>query len=237
MATSEELFTPHKADALLIVKFYHDAVQNKMASHKAGRPVFDDIEMCEINLPADRARTLLVPAHAEWTRFGTTRVTYAERFKNHYARFKADEGPIVEGTPLSEAPFLSMGQKASLKALQVYTIEQLASLTGQALKNIGAGGLASQQQAVAYLAKASGTADVVDMQRQIDELRQQLADASSAQPLTTDVTGIYESMSVDDLKDHIASKTGSKPRGQPSAATLIAMCYELDRETPNEDAA
>jgi hypothetical protein len=35
-----------------------------------------------------------------------------------------------------------ISHKASLKALQVYTIEQLASLTGQPLKNIGAGGLA-----------------------------------------------------------------------------------------------
>lgn len=236
MATAEELFTPQKADALLIVKFYHDAKQNKFKSHEEGRPVFEDIEMCEINLPGDRARSLLVPAHAEWKRFGTSKVTYAMRFKEHYARFKANEGPVVEGTPLSEAPFLSMAQKASLKALQVYTIEQLASLTGQALKNIGAGGLATQQQAVAYLAKASGTADVVAMQRQIDELKAQLSGVpftAGANPmsLTTDVVGKFESMDPEAIKEFIAIKTGSKPRGQPSHATLVAMAYELDAET------
>ena len=231
MATAEEIFTPHKADALLIVKFYHDAKENKFKSHEAGRPVFDDIEMCEINLPGDRARSLLVPAPAEWKRFGTTKVTYAERFKDHYARFKANEGPVVEGTPLTEAPFLSMAQKASLKALQVYTIEQLASLTGQALKNIGAGGLAIQQQAAAYLAKASGTADIVSMQRQIDELKAQLAASSTETNLTTEVTGKFESMGDDALKEYIALKAGSKPRGQPSHATLVAMAYELDKET------
>src|SRR5690349_16051649 len=102
MATSDELFTPHKADALLIVKFYHDAQLNKFKSHAEGRPVYDDVEMCEINLPGDRSRSLIVPAHAEFKRFGTTVVTYAERFKDHYARFKANEGPVVEGTPLSE---------------------------------------------------------------------------------------------------------------------------------------
>lgn len=240
MATAEELFTPHKADALLIVKFYHDATHDKMASHKAGRPVFKDIEMCEINLPGDRARSLMVPAHAEWKRFGTTKVTYAERFKDHYARFKANEGPVVEGTPLSEAPFLSMGQKASLKALQVYTIEQLASLTGQALKNIGAGGLAIQQQAVAYLTKASGTADVVDMQRQIDELKAALAaqaDMPPAAPPTEAPAVLYEMWSDEELKDHIGNRAGSRPRGQPSHDTLVRMAYDLDKETADASAA
>jgi hypothetical protein len=224
MATAEELFTPHKADALLIVKFYHDAKENKFKSHEAGRPVFDDIEMCEINFPADRAKSLFVPAHSEWKRFGTTRVTYAERFKEHYARFKLNEGPVVEGTPLSEAPFLSMAQKASLKALQVYTIEQLASLTGQALKNIGAGGLAIQQQAEAYLAKASGTADVVKMQIEIDELKRQLSERS------TPVMDGYDDMDTEALKAHIETKTGSRPRGNPSDATLRMMARELDKE-------
>lgn len=224
MATAEELFSPHKADALLIVKFYHDAKENKFKSHEAGRPVFDDIEMCEINFPADRAKSLLVPAHGEWKRFGTTRVTYAERFKDHYARFKINEGPVVEGTPLSEAPFLSMAQKASLKALQVYTIEQLASLTGQALKNIGAGGLATQQQAEAYLAKASGTADVVKMQIEIEELKRQLSERPAP------IEDGYDGMDTEALKSHIELKTGARPRGNPSDATLRMMARELDKE-------
>lgn len=226
MATSDELFTPHLADKLLIVKFYHDARENKFKSFHEGRPVFEDIEMLEINFPADRAKSLQVPAHAEWKRFGTTRVTYAERFKEHYARFKLNEGPVVEGTPLSEAPFLSMAQKASLKALQVYTIEQLASLTGQALKNIGAGGLAIQQQAEAYLAKASGTADVVKMQIEIDELKRQL----SERPAPAPIEDAYDGMDTEALKAHIEAKTGSRPRGNPSDATLRMMARELDKE-------
>lgn len=233
MATAEELFNPQKADALLIVKFYNDAVQNKFKSHEQGRPVFDDIEMCEINMPGDRARSLLVPALSEWKRIGTRSISYAMRFGDHYKRFKANEGPVVEGTPLAEAPFLSMAQKASLKALQVYTVEQLASLTGQALKNIGAGGLATQQQAVAYLAKASGTADVVAMQRQIDELQAALAARDAmppAAPPTEAPAVLYEMWSDEELKDHIGNRAGSRPRGQPSHDTLVRMAYELDEE-------
>jgi hypothetical protein len=153
MATSDELFTPNKADALLIVRFYHDSKEDKSASLKAGVPTFKDIEMVEINMPGDRARSVLAPAHMPWKKFNNKPVTYAERFPDHYKRFKANEGPVVEGTPIAEAPFLTLADKASLKALQVYTIQQLASLTGQPLKNIGHGGMVKQQQAVAYLAK------------------------------------------------------------------------------------
>lgn len=243
MATSDELFTPHKADALLIVKFYHDAVENKFKSHEAGRPVFDDIEMCEINIPADRARSIIAPAHAGWMKFGTKTITYAERFKDHYARFKANEGPVVEGTPLNEAPFLSMGDKASLKALQVFTIEQLASLTGQALKNIGHGGLIKQQAALAYLSKASGTADTMKLQQTIAELQKTIAELQpkgtmdhdgdekmgGIAPASEPVDG-YDTMTLESLKDHIEQKTGSRPRGNPNANTLKAMARELDKE-------
>ncbi len=250
MATAEELFTPHKADALLVVKFYHDAVQNKFKSYEQGRPVFDDIEMCEINLPADRARSVIAPAHAGWRKFGTTTITYAERFKDHYARFKANEGPVVEGTPLTEAPFLSMADKASLKALQVYTIEQLASLTGQALKNIGNGGLIKQQAAQAYLSRASGTADVVKMRVEIEDLQRQLAAAQAKGTTDHDGDGKmgginpnvranidqYDTMTSEALKDHITAKAGQRPRGNPNVATLIAMARELDNETTANDA-
>jgi hypothetical protein len=227
------------ADKLLVVKFYPDAKENKHASLKAGRPVFDDIEMCEIIIPGDRSRTLLVPALAEWKRFGTTRVTYAERFKDHYARYKANEGPVVEGTPLSEAPFLTMGQRASYKALDIYTVEQLAALSGQGIKNLGVGGLAVVQQAKAYLSAASSTADTAAMLIRIEELEAQLRESLKPKPLEDDaVTGAnYELLSVDDLKAHIEARTGSRPRGNPSQQTLVAMAYDLDREDAETAAA
>ena len=237
-------FVSPENDKTLVVRFYHDATENKHASHKEGRPVFEDVEMCEIVIPGDRSRTLTVPAHGHWQKFGNQSITYAQRFQEHYARFKANEGPIVEGTPLSEAPFLSMADKASLKVLQVYTIEALAGLTGQALKNIGSGGLAKQQAAVAYLSKASGTADTVKMQQTIAELQAQVAalqpkgtmdhdgdgQMGGIAPVPVDPPDRYESMTADALKDYIQKRAGSRPKGNPSNATLVAMARELDKE-------
>ena len=223
-----------EADKLLAVRFYNDAVQNKHTSALEKRPIFDDVEMLEILIPADRSRSLVVPALAEWKRFGNRAVTYAERFGEHYKRFKANEHPIVNGTPLSELVFLSVAQRKSLQALDVYTAEQLASLQGQQLKNIGAGGMGMQQAAAAYLAKAAGA---TEKDIELDKLRQEVADLRAAMirgdaplPAGNHPSDDYASMRAEALKEHIALKVGRKPQGNPSHATLVSMAQDLDRE-------
>lgn len=223
-------------DKKLVVRFYDEAVLNKTKSHEASRPIYDDVEMCEIVFPGDRTRTLIVPAHAEWKRFGTRRVTYAERFKDHYARFKANQAPVVEGTPLSEVTFLSKAQVASYKALDIYTVEQLASLSGQGIKNLGVGGLAVVQQAKAYLEQADATADATKLriaQVRIEELEAQLREALKPVPLSEVEPNDpgYADWSDEKLKEHIKELTGSRPQGNPSHQTLVALAYQLEAET------
>lgn len=247
-------------DKTLVVQFYAKAKHNPHASKEQGRPVYETVEYADITMPADRNRKLTVRADQEWKRFGNKVVTYAERFKDHYKRFKASETPIVDGTPLKELPFLTEGQRASLRALDIYTAEQLASLTGQSLKNIGVGGLNLQQQAKAYLDKASGTADTVAMAARIAELereRDELQRVNASQmtvaetqkrPENVDKAALepdeapespvrndtpvqrFETMSRDALKDYIQAKAGRRPQGNPSDETLIRMAEELEAE-------
>lgn len=218
---------------LPIVEFLADAVHDQAASKREGRPIFRDIEMVKIQFPADRQRNLVRPAHAEWKKIKGQKVTYAERFPEQYARFKADAPQIVEGTPLAEAPFLTAAQRATLKHLQVYTVEQLASLSGTPLKNIGVGGLAMQQAAVAYLDNAKGTAEVTGLAAENERLKALLADMSK-QPAPAPDYGATQ-MSAEDLKVLIAERTGSRPRGNPSHETLVRMASEI--ATPETEAA
>ena len=106
------------------VVFYSEAKPDAAATKKDGLPRFKDIELCRVTFPADRARTLIRPAHAEWTKDRGQIVTYAMRFPEEYKRFKAGQGPVVRGTPVSEAPFLRESQRQMLRALECYTIEQ-----------------------------------------------------------------------------------------------------------------
>jgi hypothetical protein len=71
---------------------------------------------------------------------GQIKVTYAERFRRQYQQFKALTAQTKSGTPLTHAPFLTEGRRAEMRALNIYTVEQLAAIDGQELKNIGTGG-------------------------------------------------------------------------------------------------
>ncbi|ESX44281.1 hypothetical protein X764_03720 [Mesorhizobium sp. LSHC440A00] len=63
-----------------------------------------------------------------------------------------------------------------MKALGVHTVEQLASLDGTPLKQLGMGGRELKNQAQAYLDNAAGSADIVNLAAQVAALTQQLAD-------------------------------------------------------------
>lgn len=214
-----------------VITFFADAIHDEAASKREGRPIYRDVEMVRIQFPADRQRNLVRPANAEWKKIKGQKVTYAERFPEQYARFKEDQPQIVEGTPLSEAPFLTAAQRATLKHLQVYTVEQLASLSGQPLKNVGSGGMAMQQAAQAYLDNAKDTANTTAMAQEIESLKQTISDmqATTAAPATPQEPDAYAEMSDDDLKALIKDKSGAAPRGQPSRETLIRMARELEQ--------
>ena len=228
-------YAPQKKDDRPIVEFYADAKEDPAASKKEGRPQFMDVEMVKIRFPADRNRTLVRPAHAEWKKERGQIVTYAMRFPDEYKRFKAGQAPVVRGMPLAEATFLTEAQRRMLRALDVYTVEQLASLEGLPLKNIGQNGRQLQQAAAAFLEASRGGADVVrlaseneQLRHEMDLLRQQVANIST--PTHQKPPSAFADWEDELLKEFIAEKQGRKPHGNPSHATLVQMAEELSKE-------
>ena len=226
-----------KNDDRPIVEFYADAKEDLAASKKAGVPQFVDLEMIKIRFPADRNRTLVRPAHAEWKKERGNIVTYAMRFPEEYKRFKAGQAPVVRGMPLSEATFLTEAQRRMLRALEVYTVEQLSSLEGVPLKNLGQNGRQLQQAAAAFLDTARGTADTVrlaseneQLRHDMELLRQQVAQFGKQASPAPQASSAFDAWEDELLKEFIAEKTGAKPRGNPSHATLVQMAEELSKE-------
>lgn len=230
-------------DDLLVVKFRADKVKNEAKSKEAGRPIFDDIELCEIRSPGDRNTVKVFPAHSQhrWTvnEEGEQEIqTYAQRWSSQYQRFKERRDQIQEGTPLSELPFLTEGKRAELKALSILTAETLAALDGQRLKSIGPGGRELKNQAQAYLDNASGSAAVTKMASEIEALKQQIAlltagaaPAVHVEPeivpeITEPQTDEYDTLSDEELKEWIQVQTGARPKGNPNRDTLLRMARE-----------
>lgn len=152
----------------VVAYFKNEPKLDKAASEKAKRPIYVDREICVIRIPGDTNRTIVQPAdHGRWDTDPITKqrrfVTFAERFAEQYARFKAGEQQTQAGTPLAELTFLTEAKRRELKALSIYTAEQLAGLEGNQLKALGQGGRLLKDQAQAYLDAASNGVDASEL--------------------------------------------------------------------------
>src|SRR5262249_23190329 len=139
---SEVIMYNMPGDDKLLVLFTNLAIKNEAKSVAEGRPIYDDTEQCQIRIPGNRSTQPYFPAHAvsHWHTDpytgGQRQVTYAERFDHEYRQFKEHATQTKTGTPLTEMPTLSEGRRAELRALNIYTVEQLAGVDGQELKNL-----------------------------------------------------------------------------------------------------
>jgi hypothetical protein len=231
MADNKDLMTAH---------FKNVPQPDPVASKKEGRPVFKDFVICEVRAAANKMTVWHFP-HDEicgWveTEHGREPESYMMRYSDQYKKFLAGEAQSMSGTPLEELPFLTQSKRMELKALNIYTAEALSMLDGQNLKLLGIGGRELKNQAIAYLDKAAGTADVTKlasdnalMKDTIEQMQKQIA-AMQAGPITSAPTqSAFDEWEDTDLKDHIEKATGQRPRGNPSHSTLVRMADELEQ--------
>ena len=230
---------PRDPDETIIALFKNHAVQNEMASAKAGRPIFDDLEVVEIRFPGSRSVSVFpATAVSHWaTDFQTgyqRQVTYAERFSHQYRQFKQHAAQTKSGTPLDYAPFLTEGRKAELRAQNLYTIEQLAAIEGAELKNLGNGGREMKNQAIAFIEESKVHAPDTQMKAELEALRARNAileeDAERAKAAAVAEVGEFEAMSLDQLRQYIATHSGQAPLGSMNKKTLIRMAQECKPE-------
>lgn len=148
-----------------IPRFYMGTVHNEVKSKQAGRPIYDDVEMIEIKWAGNTKSELHAPASDRCDRpmrNPENNDRYYVSWKDHpdfakaYEAFKAKTGAHIQGTPLSELPFLSEGRRAELHAINIHTAEQLAGLSGAQIGKYGFGMGDLCNQAKNYLERAKG---------------------------------------------------------------------------------
>lgn len=236
-------------DDRLVVVFKMVPVKNEAKSEEAGRPIFDDVEHCEIRPPGSRdtkVHPATEPSHkATEDDFSTEEywVTYAERFPRQFRQFREQQSQTVSGTPLNQAKFMTPGKVSEMRALNIYTVEQLAEVDGQELKNLGAGGRDLKNRAQEYISESKINAPATNAIEQLaqmkarneiieEDLRRLQAALAAQKEKQTEVPaetppaeapqGIYD-MSDQQLKDYIAHYTGNAPQGIIPRKTLLRM--------------
>lgn len=223
-------------DAALVATFKHLAIKNDAKSLEAGRPIFDDVEVVEIRFPGKRDYTVQrATGMSHWRddplTGEQTLVTYAERFSHQYRQFKAQAQQTKSGTPLAVAPFLTEGRRAELRALNIYTVEALALIEGQELKNLGYAGRDLKNQAQAYIEEGKRVAPDMQLMEKLDAAQARMAVLEednkllkAAMPSTE--PDEFAGMTVEQLRDYIATQTGIAPQGNCNRRTLLRMAME-----------
>jgi hypothetical protein len=234
-------------DMALLVLFKPGTVENPAKSALAGRPIVDDVEICEVRIPGSRWLGVY-PAH-QFSRWVTDPYTgkqqpqtYAERFARQYAQFVAKTEQTKSGTPLEYIPFLTESRRAELKGLNIYTVEALAHIDGQELKNLGPGGRELKNKAEEYLEqakhRAADTVAIADMEAMRAKLQMAEDDrealkakllaavkAAENAPPASDKPS-FEAMTAEQLRAYIVARTGHTPHGSINLKTLQRMAAD-----------
>ena len=152
----------------LHVEFYIEAVKQEFKSEQAGRPIYEDTEFVKILIPGDKNYCAeRVATQADKDRFA---LEYA-RFKNG---LKEEEQAI--GTPLKHWPAMTRAMAKEFAAVNVHTVEQLASLSDTAKQAFGMGALEWSRKAQAMLDAAAGSAGAEKYAAENEALKQRIAD-------------------------------------------------------------
>jgi len=163
-----------------ILRFYYDSAKNEGATKHAGRAIFDTVLYVDVITPGQQASIPAFEVERIWADqskevIGTTDVSRRgpkyDEFREQVEKFKAGTGVNdLGGTPLKQWPRIDRGLAASLAALNVHTVEQLAGISDGNLQNIGHGGRELREQAKAFLAQAVGEAPVSQLTDQVSNL-------------------------------------------------------------------
>jgi len=215
--------------------FEHYAQPDPVKSAAEGRPIFNDQEIVRVRFPGSDA-CYVFPATAKASGWISdpltgemTQITYAEKFRKQYLQFKERATQTKSGTLLDYVPFLTESKRAELKALNIYTLEALAEVDGQPLKNLGMHGRDLKNKATEYIAETKQGAPSKELIEQLEALKARNAILEEDAKFVSQrqaAEAEFENMSVDQLREFITSNTGHTPQGTLNRKTLIRMAMD-----------
>ena len=142
--------------------FYNRAVLNEKRSESEGRPVYESVPYIKMKFPGDGKKVVE----------RAVRDVDQKRFPRAWMAFEAGEAGPTDGTPIESFPLLTVTQVATMKHLGIVTIEQLAHVADNNLKQLGIGGQQLRDRAKTWLQGSEAEMRVV--REELVELRAEL---------------------------------------------------------------
>jgi uncharacterized coiled-coil protein SlyX len=140
------------------IEFEMYPIVNAIKSKEAGREVCDE-------KPHVRIRNAGEDKHEF---FGPVNDQIKARFPDEWERFQKGMEIHASGTPVDRWPQLTHAQIRTLKSLNFYSVEDVATASDAAIQRYGMGGQKLRTDAQRFLSLAQAAADVA----QLDELKE-----------------------------------------------------------------
>lgn len=223
-------------------RFYTEQEEDTVASKTEGRPIFRPVEMVEIRTPGDRYTVGVFPVDDK----------HRQRWPDAYAAFKRGEMHAQSGTPLEMWPAVTTSQVYELKALSIFSVEDVAGLSDSNISQLGPMGRDLRTKAQAYIDAAKGGAVVSEQAAEIARLREMVeglmsrssvvaaSDAVNVNPAMGRIqaadpeTGEEKDLAdLDDaqLRAFIERETGERPHNRTGRDKLLEQAASLATQT------
>lgn len=139
----------------ILVEIYDRAVKDEKASEESDTPVFVTKPYIKKRIPNSR------DVYDQ-----PVKSTDRDRYRELFDKFEAGESNTLDGTPLDQCPMFDVSQVETLKAANVFTVQQLAELADSGLHRLPTG----------YRNLKNKARKWVNQDKENDDLRAQNAD-------------------------------------------------------------
>lgn len=148
-------------DSLKNVIFYTRPTHNPVKSADQGRPWYDPVDHIKMFDPAEPNTVIDRPLKVEDT----------HRFPRQYSLFLQKKEQVPEGTPIDQLFPNNPAMAENMKSWGVYTIEQAANMSLNAIQNVNMGAQETQNRAKSYLEQAASGQGFHKLQKELDEYK------------------------------------------------------------------
>ncbi len=148
-------------DDSLIVIFSEEAVKNEELSTQHGFPHYEPVEYIKICVPGERDPLAFRPASEK----------DKQRFKVRYDAWKAGKQVSSTGYPLEQWPPIDKVMLATLKASNIFTVQDVAAVTDSNIRALGLYGQKLRKQAQDFLVQAEGGAPIIAIRAELEEFK------------------------------------------------------------------
>lgn len=150
-------------DSTILANFDDEFVVNEYKTEMEGKPVYDHFIKISLEYPGNN----LFNFHSRFTpEDGKLGNKWTQRFPHQWGAFVAQKEQVPNGTPIELWPPLDKKRVFELKAMKVFTVEQLAGLTDATGPNVGMDWRKMRDMANAFLNPEVGQVTISRLNRE-----------------------------------------------------------------------